>query len=128
MEADIARYEAALREWAALTRHQSKGNVPRANRLADETQALYLKLRERADGRQLIEVLATDPDRLVRLSAATHCLKWNESLGRSALEAIRDGGGTDGPGWDIAGFDAKWILKTLDDGELNLDWVPKGSS
>lgn len=93
-----------------------------------ESQALYLGLRETANGRRLIEALASDPDRLVRLSAATHCLKWNDSLGRSILEEIRDGGGTDGPGWDIAGLDAKWTLKTLDDGKLDLDWRPKGFS
>jgi hypothetical protein len=125
-ERDITRYERTLREWADLTRKQSKANVPRANALADELQALYLRLRETPDGRGGIEALASDPDRLVRLSAAAHCLKWNASLGRSALEEIRDGGGTDGPGWDIAGFDAKWTLKTLDDGKLDLDWRPRG--
>ena len=120
-----ARYEANLREWASLTRRQSKTTVQRANALVNELQATYLRLRESLEGRGIIEALAADPDRLVRLSAATHCLKWNEALGRAALEDIRDTDAIDGPGWDIAGFDAKWTLRTFEDGKLDLDWQPK---
>jgi hypothetical protein len=120
-----ARYEATLRKHADLTRNLAKSNVEAGNRLVHDAQELYLRLRDTPEGRQVIERLAQDPDRLVRLTAAAHCLKWNPGVGKSALQEIRDGGGQDGPGWDIAGFNAKWTLKTFEDGTFNPDWRPK---
>jgi hypothetical protein len=124
-DATAARYESTIREWANLTRHQSKANIAKANRIFEEIQALYLRLRETSEGRLAIEGLARDPEGLVRLTAATHCLTWNLALGRSILEEIANGGAPAGPGWDMAGTNAKWTLKTLEAGKLNLDWQPK---
>ena len=125
LDTAAARYGAILREWADLTRHRTKDNVEAANRLVHETQVLYKRLRETPEGRRVIEHLAGDPDRLVRLSAAAKCLKWNPALGRRILEELRDGSAVDGPGWDQAGFDAKWTLKTFEAGTLDLDWEPR---
>jgi hypothetical protein len=119
-----ARYEAVLRQRADQTRDLDESNVEASNALVKEAQELYLRLREASAGRQAIERLTKDPDRLVRLTAAAHSLKWNPDLARPVLEAIRDGGGQDGPGWDIAGFNARWTLQTFDEGRLNLDWRP----
>jgi hypothetical protein len=123
-----AHYESSLREWADLTRRPTKGNVRAANQRVDDGQVLQKQLRETAEGRAAIEQLARDPDRLVRGWAATHCLQWNPAFGRAILEELRDGAGMDGPGWDMAGFNAKWTLKTLDAGTLDLDWEPNHSS
>jgi hypothetical protein len=116
-----ARYERILRDAVALTRQRTDESVEAENRLSLEVIRLSKLLRESPAGRRAIERLARDPDRLVRATAAAHCLRWNPSLGRAVLEEVRDGHDIDGPGWDQAGFDAKWTLKMFDAGRLNLD-------
>lgn len=88
------------------------------NALVDEMQELQLGLRETAEGRGTIERLAMDSDLQVRGWAAVHATMWNEPFARRVLVDLRDSGGP-------ASFEAKWTLKELDRGKLDVDWRPR---
>ena len=59
-----------------------------------------------------------DPNPAVRRWAAAHSLFWDESAGRTALEAQAASGG-------LGAVDAKYTLREFDRGRLDMTWQPR---
>ncbi|MFN2483507.1 MAG: proline dehydrogenase family protein [Candidatus Limnocylindria bacterium] len=109
------RYEFLLRRWSAGERPSTLLGARESNRLAREAQTLHKRLRTTAPGRAEIQRLMADPDRVVRLWAATHTLGWDPVAAREVLTRLRD---DRRQGW----HDAHMVLTQYDGGLLNLDW------
>lgn len=97
------------------SQEEPKKSSKKANRIWDEIHELYKQLRIDEAGRSLINDLLGDPIPVVRLVAATHVLPWAPERGRAVLSALQQGK-------DLYAFDAKWTLRSFDEGQLNLDW------
>jgi hypothetical protein len=110
-----AEYEAALREWAALT--DAGAAAADRNEQADRRQRAYLRIRMTPSGRAVVSRLANDPNPRIRGWAATDMLAWDPERGRATLARL----------WDLGGagsFEAKVTLMEHDAGKLRLDWDP----
>ena len=112
---DEAEYEAALREWAALT--EAGAAAPDRNRQVDRRQRAYLRIKSTSTGRAVVGRLSLDANPRVRGWAATDLLAWDPEAGRAILIGLRD---SRGPG----AFEAKLTLIEFDSGNLSLDWDP----
>ena len=112
---DEAEYEAALRQWAALT--DAGADAAETNGQVDRLQRAYLRIRMTPMGRAIVTRLSVDADPRIRGWAATHMLAWDPEGAREILARIRDLGGA-------GSLDAKWTLIELDGGRLRLDWDP----
>jgi hypothetical protein len=110
-----AEYEAALREWAALT--DAGAAAADTNRQADRRQRAYLRIRLTPSGRAVVSRLADDPNPRIRGWAATDMLAWDSERGSAILARVRDLGGA-------GSFEAKVTLMEYDGGKLRLDWDP----
>jgi len=86
-----------------------------ANKWARRLHGYYKQLREIEEGKAGIVRLMSDANIHVRCWAAAHSLQWEPEIARGVLEAIRNQDGT-------CSFDAKWILKSFDEGKLMFDY------
>jgi proline dehydrogenase len=109
------RYEDLLRRWSAGERPSTRLSVRASNRLVRDAHTLQKRLRLTPAGREAIERLTGDRDRLVRLWAATHMLGWNPSRAREILIELRDDERQ-------GSHDAKMVLAEYAEGTLDLDW------
>lgn len=116
---DVPDENGALLEEYVETLRRSAGaglkRVATANALHNRNHQLYKRLRETQAGRNGISALMADPERNVRLAAATHSLAWAPEKAVATLEAIEAG-----PGLDAV--TAKYTLRSYRAGRLNLDW------
>jgi hypothetical protein len=95
------------------------GGAPRAwNRLVNRLQKLHLELRDTSEGRTGITAMIQDPNPTVRGWAAAHSLFWDEAVARAELESQTVSG-------RLAAVDAKYTLRELDCGRLNMTWEPR---
>jgi hypothetical protein len=71
--------------------HQPEVSTRAANKLFDQVEVLYRKLRTSRDGRRGIEMLLADDDPVVRLRAARHTLAWDQDRGAEVLREVANG-------------------------------------
>jgi hypothetical protein len=115
LDTDEAKYEAALREWAALT--EAGSTAVERNGQVERRQRAYLRIRATPSGRAVVGRLSRDANPRIRAWAATDLLGWDPEAGRVILTALRESGG---PG----SLEARVTLMELERGKLRLDWDP----
>jgi hypothetical protein len=113
-----AKYRAALLEMDK--QRIETGGRPRSwNRLVNRMQALHLRLRETAAGRDAITALIDDENPTVRSWSAVNSLAWAADTARPVLVAQANEQG-------LLGFEAQIALREFDAGRLDTGWQPKG--
>lgn len=113
-----AKYRAALLEMDK--QRIETGGRPRSwNRLVNRMQALHLRLRETAAGRDAITALIDDENPTVRSWSAVNSLAWAADTARPVRVAQANEQG-------LLGFEAQIALREFDAGRLDTGWQPKG--
>jgi hypothetical protein len=113
-----AKYRAALLEMDK--QRIETGGRPRSwNRLVNRMQALHLRLRETAAGRDAITALIDDENPTVRSWSAVNSLAWAADTARPVLVAQANEQG-------LLGFEAQIALREFDAGRLDTGWQPNG--
>jgi hypothetical protein len=107
-----AEYRRLASEWGRGTFGAPKPQ----NALHDQIHALQKVLAVSEEGRAAITALMSDDDPFVRLSAASHSLRWSEGEARRVLEDLQ----THEP--SMAGFSADYVLREHDAGRLSFDF------
>jgi hypothetical protein len=113
---DVAELAASYRNLAYAWGSTSDADPKTKNKTYLQLHAVQKSLATTVEGQEAIALLMNDPDPWVRLSAASHSLRWSEARARTVLEALRDEDGS------MAGFDAKYVLREHDAGRLSFDF------
>lgn len=105
-----------------LAMHESRvdagGDPRRWNDLVNKMQALHLKLRESARGRDGIAALMRDECATVRQWSAANALAGAPQEAKIELEKMVEAGG-------LGAFEARVTLQEFEVGRLKTDWTPK---
>lgn len=109
---DATEYRRLAHEWGL----GDLGDPKRQNRLYGLLHEIQKRLASTPEGRAAITAMLNDEDAYVRLSAASHSLRWAERDARRVLEDLRDRDAS------MAGFDAKYVLREHDRGRLSFDF------
>lgn len=112
VESDVAEYHRLAVEWGAGTLGDPKGQ----NALFDRLHSVQKRLAASEEGQAGIASFMDDPDPNVRLSSASHSLRWSEDKARGVLEALQDQPG------GMVGFNARYVLIEHDKGRLTFDF------
>jgi hypothetical protein len=115
---DVGEDAAEYRRLAFAWGQGDLGDPKRQNRVHGELHRVQKRLAATPEGQAAITALLYDEDAHVRLSAASHSLRWAEPEARAVLEALRD----DPTDRSMAGFDAKYVLREHDAGRLTFDY------
>lgn len=78
-----AEYEQIVRDW-----DKNANNPRKANRLFDRAHNLFKRLRDSEQGHAGIAALMNDPNPGVRVTAASHSLRWQEAEAIATLETL----------------------------------------
>jgi hypothetical protein len=110
VDALIDEYRSTAIAWDVL-----QSDAKKANPLFDRLHVLFKQLRTEQSGRDAIAALMDDPNKGVRLIAASDSLAWAPEKAVRVLEAIQSEHG-------LHGVSAKYTIKSFREGRLDMDW------
>lgn len=106
----VADYRSTILAWG-----EAQSDAKKANPIFRRLHKIFKQLREDEIGQAGIAALMDDPDRCVRLMAASHSLGWAPGKAAEVLASLAD---TPGP----YALDAQYTLMAFKAGTLNQDW------